>query len=253
MEALTSPKMKIISLKVSETSRATSLGLRPICASACLSQTLAPVTYSIVSTRFDDRGCVISGTCTPAHRGKSSTPSHLPDQLIDLLEETIFFESFTSTRFPCMAGRAQRLYWQKTATDMHKKAQREVGVLSPARQCWVSLRTHRDSAADVRLPRTEVLPAPLCVRRLDAEVQLLHVQPQPDIKKHVPRLTSDNPWHECILIQPLHAFQTSNGCLQDNGGLNHYYCYILETCWEPPAAHWSYKQSFTAHSHLIHV
>lgn len=71
MEARTSPKMKIISLKVSETRRATSLGLRPIFASACLSQTLAPVTYSIVSTRFDDRGCVISGTCTPAHHGKS--------------------------------------------------------------------------------------------------------------------------------------------------------------------------------------
>lgn len=66
-ERLTSPKVKIISLKVSETRLATSLGLRPMRCRASVSHTAAPLTKSIVMTRSADRWCNISGIYT-AHR-----------------------------------------------------------------------------------------------------------------------------------------------------------------------------------------
>ena len=60
---LTSPKVKIISLNVSETSLATSLGFTPMRCRASLSQTAAPFTKSMVMTFFVDRWCTISGIC----------------------------------------------------------------------------------------------------------------------------------------------------------------------------------------------
>ena len=59
---LTSPKVKIISLKVAATSRATSSGATPSARSPAASQTLTPATYSIVSTRLEDSGYRMSGT-----------------------------------------------------------------------------------------------------------------------------------------------------------------------------------------------
>ena len=59
---LTSPKMNIISLKVSETSLATSLGFTPRRFNPSLSHTFTPLTNSIVKMRADDKGCTISGT-----------------------------------------------------------------------------------------------------------------------------------------------------------------------------------------------
>ena len=79
MEGRTSPKVKIISLKVSETSLATSLGLTPMRCRASLSHTPAPFTNSMVMTRSVDRWWRISGICVPVVDNLSdSHNSHQP-------------------------------------------------------------------------------------------------------------------------------------------------------------------------------
>ena len=81
---LTSPKVKIISLNVSETSLATSLGFTPMRCRASLSQTAAPFTKSMVITFFVDRWCTISGICavTNAHHHSAVWSSSALQKLI---------------------------------------------------------------------------------------------------------------------------------------------------------------------------